>query len=67
MSIRVVNKHIVFDKEQNVEWSWTTVNGESVAGKAGGNSLCMALQARLGDITVKARKSPWRVLSREWI
>lgn len=47
VSARVVNKHVVFEKEQSVEWSWTTVNGERVAGEAGGDSLCMALQARL--------------------
>lgn len=43
MSTRVVNKHVVFEKEQNMEWNWTTVNGERVAGEAGGDSLCMVL------------------------
>lgn len=41
-STRVVNEHVVFDKEQNVDWSWTTINAERVALEAGEDSLCVA-------------------------
>lgn len=40
-STRVV--HVMFEREQSVEWSWTTVNGGRVALEAGEDSLCMAL------------------------
>lgn len=39
----VVNEHVIFEKEKRIEWNWITMNGERVAGEAGGDSLDIAL------------------------
>lgn len=68
VNTRVVSKHAMFEKKQrgveldHSEWgesSWRDRWRQLVYGLIG--------QVRELDITVKARKSPWRVLSREWM